>query len=267
MVRKIGPLEFIRSIGRILAAKPQVPPSLKDNELLDIILRRRSVRRFADREIPDDVFAAILEAGRLAPSTVNLQTWAFATFSAESWRQLFGQSIPFTGERAVIVMGDTHWNQTIAEVFPESPLIEYTIGVTNASLAAMNMTIAAEALGVSSVMLSETGRTGILDAGYLKEKLDLPDGVVPLMTIVFGYARGGYPPMPPRLPLEQVFFEGKYREVDKSVAEDWLSQMVAGYKVQYPMSSFEKQLRLYESKIGRAEADLRSMVYYRSGLP
>jgi hypothetical protein len=73
--------------------------------------------------------------------------------------------------------------------------------------------------------------------------------------------------MPPRLPLEQVFFEGKYREVDKSVAEDWLSQMVAGYKAQYPMSSFEKQLRLYESKIGRAEADLRSMVYYRSGLP
>jgi hypothetical protein len=75
----MGPLEFVRSIRRILAGKPQVPPSLEDNQLLDIILKRRSIRRFTDREIPDDVFSAILEAGRLAPSTVNLQTWTFFT--------------------------------------------------------------------------------------------------------------------------------------------------------------------------------------------
>ena len=51
-----------------------MPPSLGDNELLGIILKRRSVRSFAGRNIPDDVFGAILEAGRLAPSAVNLQT-------------------------------------------------------------------------------------------------------------------------------------------------------------------------------------------------
>ena len=159
-------------------------------------------------------------------------------------------------------MGDTHRDKMVADVFPYSPLVEYTVAVINASLAAMNMCTAAEALGISSVMLSETGRSGFLDAGYLKEKLELPNGVFPLMTIVFDYARVPYLPMPPRLPLEQICFEGKYREGDFAVMEDWLSQMVAGYKASYPLSSFEAQLRLYKSKIGKAESDLRAMVFY-----
>jgi hypothetical protein len=146
MLKKTGPIGFIRSILHILAGKPQVPPSLEDNELLHTILRRRSVRRFAGREIPEDVFSAILEAGRLAPSTVNLQTWAFAVFSGESWAETFGRPIPFKGKRAVIIMGDTHRGQLIAEAFPSSPLVEYTVAVINASLAAMNMCIAAEAV-------------------------------------------------------------------------------------------------------------------------
>ncbi|MCX6028044.1 MAG: nitroreductase family protein, partial [Chloroflexi bacterium] len=151
---------FFRSLWRILRGKPQTPPSLRDNELLRTLLHRRSVRSFAGRAIPDDVFAAILETGRLAPSTVNLQTWAFATFTAASWRQTFGSDIPFKGQRALIVMGDTHRDKTVLDVFPRSPLVEYTVAVMNASLAAMAMNVAAEALGVSSVMLSETGRSG-----------------------------------------------------------------------------------------------------------
>ncbi len=256
-----GPIGFVRSLARLLSGKPNVPPSLADNPLLETILKRRSVRSFAQREIPDDVFAAILEAGRVAPSTVNLQSWSFAIFTAATWRTTFDRPIPFQGQRAVIVMGDTHRDRLVLDAFPQSPLIEYTLGVVNASLAAMNMNIAAEALGVSSVMLSETGRTGLLDAGYLKQTLGLPDGVFPLMTIIFGYPRGSYPPMPPKLPLDQICFESKYREPDHAVMEDWLAQMKAGYKASHLLSSFEAQLRLYVSKIGRAEADLQAMVF------
>jgi hypothetical protein len=110
-------------------------------------------------------------------------------------------------------------------------------------------------------MLSETGRTGLLDAGYLKEALALPDGVFPLMTIVFGYGRGAYSPMPPKLPLEQICFEGRYREADAAIMADWLDQMVAGYKASNLRSSFDAQLRVYQAKIGQAEADLRAMIF------
>ena len=256
-----NPIKFVRSLWRILKSRPQVPPSLADNPLLDVIMKRRSVRSFAQRDIPDDVFAAILEAGRLAPSTVNLQSWSFAAFTAATWRATFDRPLPFQGQRAIIVMGDTYRDRLVLDAFPQSPLIEYTIAVVNASLAAMNMNLAAEALGVSSVMLSETGRTGILDAGYLKQVLCLPDGVYPLLTIVFGYPRGSYPPLPPKLPLDQICFEDRYREPDRAVMEDWLAQMKAGYKASHLRSSFEAQLRLYESKIGQAEADLQTMVF------
>ena len=258
----LGPVKAARSLWRILRGKPNIPPSLQDNALLRVLLHRRSVRSFAGQPISDDIIAAILEAGRLAPSTVNLQTWSFAAFTAESWRQMFGSDIPFRGQRAVIVMGDTHRDKTVLDVFQRSPLVEYTVAVMNASLAAMAMNVAAEALGVSSVMLSETGRTGVLDAGYLKAKLALPDGVFPLLTIVFGYARGGYPPMPPKLPLDQVCFEGRYREPTPGVMAGWLAQMVAGYKASHLFSSFDAQLKVYQSKIGQAEADLRTMVFY-----
>jgi nitroreductase len=261
MLKRMGPLAFVKSLGRILAGRPQVPASLADNTLLQTILERRSVRSFTKDPIPDDVFAAILEAGRLAPSTVNLQTWSFAAFTSETWLSTFGSHLPFGAPRAVIAMADTHRDKMVLDVFPECPLVEYTIGVLNAGLAAMNMNLAAEALGVSSVMLSETGRSGLLDAGYLRDRLGLPPGVVPLLTIVFGYAHGRYPPMPPKLPLDQICSEGPYREPDPKIMEDWLAQMMAGYKASHPRSSFEHQLQVYRDKLEAAEEQLQKMVY------
>ena len=81
------------------------------------------------------------------------------------------------------------------------------------------------------------------------------------MTIVFGYPAVARPPMPPRLPLEQVVFTGRYGEPDRAVMEDWLAQMVAGYKASHVDSSFQQQLGIYHRKIGQAEADLRGMVF------
>jgi nitroreductase len=257
-------VSFLKSLWRILSRGPQTPPSLRDNALLQVILRRRSVRAFAAHDIPADVFAAILEAGRVAPCTVNLQSWSFATFTADSWQTTFERPLPFKGKRAVIILADIHRTRLALgeDAFPRSPLVEYTIAVMNASLAAMNMNMAAEALGVSSVMLSETGRSGLLDLSYLKDKLRLPAGVFPLTTIVFGYARGAYPPMPPKLPLETVCFDGAqgYHDPSPGVMRDWLAQMVAGYKASHLLSSFDAQLRVYQSKIGQAEADLQALL-------
>ncbi len=257
----MGPLTFLRSLGRILAGRPRIPPSLQENELLKVILKRRSVRSFRGQRIEDDVFAAILEAGRLAPSTVNLQSWSFAAFDPASWKQTFGRAIPFRAARAVVILGDMHRVRNLGLDFPESALVDYTTAVMNASLAAMNMNIAAEALGVSSVMLSETGRSGLLDAGYLKKALCLPERVFPLMTIVFGYPYGPLPPMPPKLPLETVRFENRYQEPDPLVMQEWLDQMVAGYKASHLSSSFNAQLKVYSSKLEQAEKDLQEMVF------
>ena len=267
MAPRFRPFRFMQSLAAVLAARPQTPPGLEDNALLRVILQRRSVRKFSDRPIPGACFEAVLEAGRLAPSTVNLQTWSFIPFDAAEWHTTFNHPLPFKGSRAVLILADSHRLRAFApDLLPEAPLVEHTVAVMNASLAAMNMNIAAEALGISSVMLSETGRTGLLDVIYLSEKLGLPEGVLPLMTIVFGYAEGARPPMPPKLPLQSVCFAKTYQETERGVMESWLDQMKAGYKASHLFSSFDTQLKVYAAKLQQAEEALHLLVA-RKGEP
>jgi len=257
---------FFRSIIRILKAKPAIPNSLEHNPLLKTIMARRSVRRFAKKPIPEDVITVILEAGRMAPSGVNLQTWAFIWFEPPDWQETFGRSIPFGGQLAVIILSDLHRLRLLMDEvdFPEEPLILHTLAVFNAGLAAMNMTMAAEACGLSSIMLSETGRTGLLDIGMLREKLTLPEGVLPITTLVCGYARKGLKPIPPRLPMELISRKGDYPEPDREALSLWLADMKAGYKAMRPWTSFDAQVRIYQGKIHQAEEDLKKAVFPQS---
>jgi len=261
-MKPLNPVAFIRGLKGILDGSVYLPESLSDNPVLQVLLRRRSVRKFQNKPIPEDVFRAILESGRVAPSGVNLQSWSFGVYDPESWKSTFERPIPFGAARVVMVMADVHRLQGVLEEFPHRPLVEYTLSVVNASIAAYAMNIAAESCGVASCMLSDTGKSGFYDARYLKERLNLPAGVFPVMTIVFGYPRGKPLAMPPKLPLEQVTFTGTYREPDMKVMKSWLQQMIAGYRAWKVADSFQAQLRRYLAKIDDAEKGLQDMVFY-----
>ncbi len=249
---------FLRGLARLVAGRPRIPRSLSDNEALLRVLERRSIRKFHDRDLGDDEWQAILEAGRLAPSTVNLQTWSFSHFTRDEWSDTFDRPLPMGAPRAVIVLADTHRARRVVEGFPEVPLCDFTVGVMNASLAAMNMTSAAEALGVGSVMLSETGKTGFYDAAELSTTLALPPGVVPIMTVIFGWPREA-PVMPPKLPLDAVAFPGRYCETPQPVLDAWYEQMQAGYRASTGQA-FQRQIDLYNRRLAEAETDLQRMV-------
>lgn len=206
---------------------------------------------------------AVIEAGRLAPSTVNLQSWSFGCFSRQQWKDTFGRPIPFNGEQAVMICGDVHRVRKAIEEFPRKPLVEYTLAVLNAGIAAYAMNIAAEACGVASVMLSDTGKSGFYDSSYIKEVLGLPDGVFPLTTLVLGYPKKVPLGIPPKLPKETITFSAKYREADPEVLRSWLEQMMAGYRATMITSSFIGQLERYRSKLDQAEEGLEQSIFYR----
>jgi len=254
---------FFQSLLRILKAKPAVPESLAENEVLNVIMQRRSVRHFSSEPIPADVVAALLEAGRMAPSGVNLQTWTFLQFSPEAWVDAFKRSIPFGGQLAMMVLSDLHRLRLLMDEvdFPDEPLTLHTLAVFNAGLAAMNITLAAEACGLSTIMLSETGQTGLLDVGMLRERLSLPDDVVPVTTIVCGYTHRRFEPLPPRLPMAMISGKRTYPEVNREKLSLWLGDMKAGYKAMRPWTSFRAQLKVYHKKIHQAETDLREIIF------
>jgi nitroreductase len=53
------------------------------NQVERVIMERRSVRRFKDKQVPENLVRRLLEAGRFAPSTGNGQPWRFLVIRDE----------------------------------------------------------------------------------------------------------------------------------------------------------------------------------------
>jgi nitroreductase len=251
---------MLRTIKNLLALFTGAPASAARTDLpetLKLIFSRRSCRSFSPGDISPEDIEAILDAGRFAPSTVNLQTWTFITFDRAQWQQTFERPMPFKGAYAIVICADQHRLSELFADFSETPAINMSLAIFNAGLAAMNMNLAAESLGIRSIMLSETGRTGLLDTAFLVEKLALPDGVLPLTTLVLGRASAPLPGIPPRQPRDAVVMQQSYKPECKGMLRDWFDQMFIGFKIGHPLSNFDKQLTFYRKKMLEVEQVVR----------
>ena len=137
--------------------------------LLDVIFRRRSIRRYRSEPIPDEVLRNILEAGRLAPSADNAQPWHFVVVTESKIKEKLsrGRWNYFIKDSATTVVGcgytDNEWS---------------TIDV---AIALENMVIAAEAQGVGSCWI------GDFEEEEVKELLGIPDNLKVVALVSFGY--------------------------------------------------------------------------------
>ena len=59
--------------------------------MLDLIKSRKSVRKYSEKHIPDSDLRKILEAGRLAPSWMNVQSWEFILVKSEENKTLLSE--------------------------------------------------------------------------------------------------------------------------------------------------------------------------------
>jgi nitroreductase len=65
-------------LNEVLEAEDLVLPQGEDwNPVEKVILERRSVRKYKDKQVPENVVRRILEGGRYAPSAGNNQPWKF----------------------------------------------------------------------------------------------------------------------------------------------------------------------------------------------
>jgi nitroreductase len=140
-------------------------------DVLEAIRSRRSVRKWLDRPVPDDLVKQILDAGRWAPSAGNFQPWAFIVIQnaetkerihkiAEESKNLSRIWAPFfrEGNKRGYIVDLRHVPLAIA-IFADSrhapPHTGGEVGhVIGASLAAMNMWLAVHALGLGGCFWS-----------------------------------------------------------------------------------------------------------------
>jgi nitroreductase len=139
-------------------------------DTFECIRKRRDIRSYVKKEVPDEVIRKIIEAGRLAPSAMNLQPWHFVIIKDKATvkgLEKFCISGRFIADAsfAVVVITDpvNKWHE-----------IDGARAVQNMSLAAWN-----EGLGTCWI--------GAIDRDKVKEMLDIPKNFYVLTILPFGY--------------------------------------------------------------------------------
>ncbi len=147
----------------------------------EIIKLRKTCKHFRIRSIPDPVLNEILDAGRRAPSSGNLQNWRFVVVDDEDKRKeladaCLNQRWIAKAPIHIVICSDIRqvkrWYGRKGEFY----------SVQNTAAAIENMIIAATGLGVSSAWIG-----GFAD-NKVRRMLAIPDNIDIHAIIVFGYA-------------------------------------------------------------------------------
>ena len=165
--------------------------------LVDIVLSRRSIRRYAQKEIPKDVLDKILEAGRQAPSAANRQPWHFIVLTddevkIELSKGLFNRHIKNSAFTVVGCANTGFWHIGTKKW-----------SIVGTSIALQNMVIAAWAMGIGSCWI------GDFKEDYVKQLLDIPDKWKVVALVSFGYP-AEKPKAKRRKPLEKIVGFNKF---------------------------------------------------------
>lgn len=156
------------------------------NEVLSIIKKRSSARAYSTEEITKEELNTILEAGLMAPTGMNRKEIRFSVVKGdnpvltemdEEKRRLRGQDVQphnFYYEAPVLIFisaeDDFKWSRV------------------DAGIAVQNMTLAAESLGLGSLIIG-----CVYDAlngekkAYFSEKLQIPEGYSFQIALAVGH--------------------------------------------------------------------------------
>jgi nitroreductase len=152
---------------------------------MEAILSRRSIRRYTDKPVPEEVIKELLEAAMSAPSASNEQPWQFVIIDERRILDEIPRFHPYAhmlkeASWAIAVCGDLN--------------LEMVSGywVQDCSAATQNILIAANARGLGAVWLGVYPREERAEA--VQKLLGLPEHVMPLCFISIGYPAEEKPP-------------------------------------------------------------------------
>ena len=188
------------------------------------IFKHRSVRRYKPTPIPEDVLKSILEAASRASTCGNMQLYSLVVTQSEQMRRRlspchFDQPMVMQAPCLVTVCADVHRFSMWCRQRNAEPVYDnfawFINAATDALLAAQNLVLQAESHGLGICILGTT----IYTAAEISKILTLPEGVIPLTTVVMGYPDES-PALTDRLPLEAVVHFENYTEYTASEIDE-----------------------------------------------
>ncbi len=152
------------------------------NETMKTILERRSVRKFTDEPVPEEILEQLAEAAMHAPSGQNLKTWKFTVVSSRKMIEKLAEAM-----RAVLGRESYDMYAPAAILIPSNDR-ESAFGPEDDACALQNVFLAAHSLGVGSVWINQLRR--VCDVPEVRAVMD--ELHIPKNHVVYGLAALGY---------------------------------------------------------------------------
>ncbi|MGQ9574210.1 MAG: nitroreductase family protein [Thermoguttaceae bacterium] len=167
-------------------------------DALQAIRTRRSIRKYQDKAVPEQMVRELLEAAMLAPSARNAQPWQFVVITDRGVLAKVPKVNPNAwmakdAPLAILVCGDT--------------TLELSAGYwpVDCAAATENILLAAHALGLGAVWTGIYPRQKRMDG--FRGLLGLPEHVIAHSLVVIGYP-AERPAQPDRFRADRVHYNG-----------------------------------------------------------
>ena len=191
-----------------------------DNEILQALSARKSVRVYTDEPVTEAERDAILQAVFQAPTAGNQQLYTILNITDPALKARLADLCdhqPFIAKAPLVLvfLADCRrWLQAYKAAGIEdvrTPGVgDLLLAMADTCIAAQNAVVAAESLGIGSCYIGDV----IENAEQMREALHLPEHVVPACMLVFGRPTDQQKarPKPARFAKDAVVCENTYRD-------------------------------------------------------
>ena len=134
------------------------------NEIIESLYRRKSVRAYETREIPEEMKNLILESAMQAPSAGCQQLYTILDITNQELKEKLAESCdhqPFIAKAPMVLVfcaDCKKWYDAYLETGcePRTPGVgDLMLAVTDTVIAAQNAVVAAESLGIGSCYIGD----------------------------------------------------------------------------------------------------------------
>ncbi len=224
------------------------------NSTIETLLNHRSIRKFTDEKLTKEQIETIVRCARQASSSSNVMAYTIIGVSDEEKKdqlyQVSGHTHVKNNGHLFIFCADLYRHRHIIDPENEDAIAnlesteQFIVAVVDAALAAQNAAIAAESMGLGICYLGSLRN----DIQAFNDILELPEYVVPLFGLAVGYP-AHEPEIKPRLPLEAIYHENKYKRFDEQAP--YIEQYDQQMKAYYEQRSTNKKSDTWTEQIAR----------------
>jgi len=203
----------------------------KSKDIFQIMHERRSIRSFLDKPVSKEVLDKILEAGFRAPFAAQLCSVVF-TRDKEKAKSL-SMGVYSTAPLFLVFFVDFVRLEKIMKARgyenTQDDMMSVWLGIQDVSLVVENVTLAAEAMGLGSVLLGAAP----MRAQRISEVFGVPNRVFPVVGMSLGYPdESDETEIRPRFPLMYNAFEDQYLDHNTEDIQECMKAMDEGYLAQ-----------------------------------